>query len=685
MNRKTYEYRGFMLDVSRHFMPVNEIKTMLQGAAVLKLNRMHWHLTDDQGWRIEIRKYPLLTEKGARRGDSFFGGTSAKERNSGFYTQAEIREIVAYARELGIEIIPEIEIPGHAAALLASYPHLGCRRGEKGRWEEKVEVSGGIFPALVCAGRDEVTAFLKDVLDEVTELFPFPAVHIGGDEALKFRWRRCPDCQRRIRELDLKSEDDLQRWLLIQIGEYLAGKGRKTIVWNDVLAGGPLPAHFIVQQWMGGREKTRAFMKEGGSVIRSDTDDFYLDYCYGTIDVKHIWEADRVPEYARGTEDRLLGVECPLWTERVADLNRAAWLLFPRLTAASLKMSGQDNVPWETFRESVKELEAEVEAKTGLKGAPEALWEMSPEEAEADRIAEQRKIYSGEAEAFERKEQEIAQLEETERLAESLGIERTFVQKGGDSVWAEIHSQEKPENDDGAGILIRQLMTAAESRKYGAWKDIPEGIWVDTMKCFPRFVSEHRRSYGRDGFDRYGWTTRQIGAKLFRIGEMEYEMAENEKNGREISLHIPSDSRLEPERMNASLQAANRFFRERFPEWADAPRTCESWLLSPVLKELLPEESRILKFQEAFEIRTVYPEDDAALEWVFYVAEGQRAGLDLNRLPENTSLQRKMKALLLEGRKPGAAKGVLINSEFIIHNWAVFCAEDGNPSQAVSA
>ena len=667
MNKNDHEHKGFMLDVCRHFMPLDEIKKLLQAAAVLKLNRMHWHLTDDQGWRIEIRKYPLLTEKGAVRGDSFFGGTPEAERNSGYYTQEEIRNLVAYAKDLGIEIIPEIEIPGHAAAMLAAYPQFGCRRGKTGVWEEKVEISGGIFPALVCAGKEETLGFLKDILDEVTELFPFPAVHIGGDEALKFRWRRCPDCQKRIREKGLQSEDDLQRDLLMEVGEYLAGKGRKTIVWNDVLAGGPLPAHFIVQQWMGGRQETLAFMQSGGTVIRSDTDSFYLDYCYGRIDVRRIHETPRIPEYAVGLENRILGVECPLWTERIASLERAAWQLFPRLTAVSVKMSGED-LQWEDFREKVKTLEAELETKTGLKGAPEELWDMDPETAEADRKAETQTIFSGKAEAYEQMERKIVSLDAAERLAESLGIDRSFVQRGGDIIWTEIHGQEVPEDDDGAAILIRQLMIAADSRKYGAWKDIPEEIWMETMKCFPRFISEHRRSYGRDGFDRYGWTTRQIGAKLFRIGELEYELAEDEEGRKEIGLHIPSDAKLEAERMNASLKAADAFIRERFPGWAGVPKTCESWLLSPTLKDLLPEGSRILKFQEAFELKETYPEDDAALEWVFYVAERQREGLDISRLPEDTSLQRKMKAMLMEGRKPGAAKGVLVNSEFIIHD-----------------
>ena len=659
MNKNDHEHRGFMLDVCRHFMPLDEIKKLLQAAAVLKLNRMHWHLTDDQGWRIEIRKYPLLTEKGAVRGDSFFGGTPEAERNSGYYTQEEIRDLVAYAKSLGIEIIPEIEIPGHAAAMLAAYPQFGCRRGKTGKWEEKVEISGGIFPALVCAGKEETLGFLEDILDEVTELFPFPAVHIGGDEALKFRWRRCPDCQKRIREKRLQSEDDLQRDLLMEVGEYLAGKGRKTIVWNDVLAGGALPAHFIVQQWMGGRQETLAFMQSGGTVIRSDTDSFYLDYCYGRIDVRRIHETPRIPEYAAGLENRILGVECPLWTERIASLERAAWQLFPRLTAVNVKMSGEE-LPWETFREKVKALEEEREAITGLKGAPEEFWDMDPDAAKADRQAEIQTIFSGKAEAYERKEQRIVSLDAAERLAESLGIDRDFVQKGGDIVWAEIHGQEEPEDDNGAGILIRQLMIAADSRKYGAWKGIPEEIWMETMKCFPRFISEHRRSYGRDGFDRYGWTTRQIGAKLFRIGELEYELTEDKEGRKEIGLHIPSDAKLEAERMNASLEKADAFIRERFPEWAGAPKTCESWLLSPALKDLLPEGSRILRFQEAFELEEIYPEDDAALEWVFYVAEGQRKELNISRLPEDTSLQRKMKAMIMKGRKPGAAKGVLL-------------------------
>ncbi|MCR5567014.1 MAG: family 20 glycosylhydrolase [Clostridiales bacterium] len=412
----TFRHRGFMLDVSRHYMPAEEIRKLLQAAAFLDMNRMHWHLTDDQGWRIEIRKYPLLTEVGAVRGDSFFGGTPVKERNSGFYTQEEIREIVRFAGSLGIEIIPEIEIPGHAAAMLAAYPAFGCRRNETEKWQDHVEISGGIFPSLICAGSDGAIAFLKDILDEVTELFPSDMIHIGGDEAVKYRWRRCPDCRRRIRELGLPSEDALQRWLVLEIGEYLAGKGRRTVVWNDVLEGGLLPGHFIVQQWMGGEEKTRTFMENGGSVIRSDTAYCYMDYPYGAIDVKRIREMPRIPDYAAGLEDRLLGMECPLWTERVTDLDRAAYLLFPRLTAMSLRMKGEaEELDWEAFRDLVAEKEKELEQKTGLRGAPEAEWSLSPEQAEAERDAENRKIHAPEALPFVQKQDELLRIEKEER------------------------------------------------------------------------------------------------------------------------------------------------------------------------------------------------------------------------------------------------------------------------------
>ena len=662
-----FVHRAFMLDVSRHFMPLPEIRRLLSAAALCGVNRMHWHLTDDQGWRLEIPKYPRLAETGAVRGASHFGGVSETENNCGYYTREDVRDLVAFAAGLGIDIIPEIELPGHAGALLAAYPEFGCRRSRPGRpepesapYDYRVRVSGGIFPDLVCAGRDEALRFLEDVLDEVVSLFPFPMVHIGGDEALKVHWRRCPDCRRRMREHSLSSEDGLQRWLVLQAGEFLRSRGRETVVWNDVLAGGFLPDHFIVQQWMGHEERTAEWMDRGGRVICSDTACWYFDYPYGAIDLHHIWQYPRIPEYARGREDRLLGLESPLWTERITNTERAAFMLFPRLAGLGLKAAGRDADTWEEQKARIRDIREKISAE-GLACAPEEYWHMPEGAARADRQADHSRIYAPDALPYVRAEERIVLLDETERFMRELGIPEGFLLRAGDILLDGQDAPGAPPRADGADALILQLTEAVESRKYGAWKRFPEQVWLDTMKCYPRFISEHRRSYGFDGFDRAGWTVRQVGARLFRIGELEYELVSGDRPC--ISLHIPSDARLEPDRLNDSMEKARAFLAEYFPDRLNLPFTCDSWLLSPRLKEWLPASSRILRFQAAFDILETDLSDDAALEWVFRVAGGQRAALDLRSLPEDTVLQRRMKADLLAGGKPGCALGRLRSPE----------------------
>ena len=653
-----FVHRGFMLDVSRHFMPLPDIRKLLSAAALCGINRMHWHLADDQGWRLEIRKYPRLTETGAFRGATHFGGVSETENNCGFYTREEVRDLVAFAASLGIDIIPEIEIPGHAAALLAAYPETGCRLTRPGSFS--VRVSGGIFPDLVCAGREEPLRFLEDILDEVISLFPFPMIHIGGDEALKVRWRRCPDCRRRMRALGLASEDELQRRLVLEIGEYLHSRGREPIVWNDVLDGGTLPDYFIVQQWLGSEEQVRDWIARGGRVICSDTRCWYFDYPYGAIDVYKIWQQPRIPAFLEGHEAQLLGLEAPLWTERITNVRRAAFMLFPRLAALGLKAAGQDAPAWPEQQKQVAAIQEKIEA-LGLRGAPPEYWRMTEEAAAADRKADEDRIYAPDALPYVRAQEKIIRLDEAERLMRRLGIPEDFLLRAGDLVLDGQDDLSAPPRADGADVLIRQLTEAVESRKWGAWRRFPEEVWLDTMKCYPRFISEHRRSYGFDGFDRGDWTVRQVSARLFRLGELEYELAE-EEGGRFISLHIPSDAKLEPARLNESLRAARAFLAEYFPDWADLPVLCESWLLSPRLREWLPADSRILRFRAAFDILQDDPEDDAALEWVFHVARGQRDALSPAGLPEETSLQRRMKADLLAGGKPGAARGRLVRA-----------------------
>lgn len=661
-------YLGFMLDVSRHFMGVEDVLKLLDAAALCGLNTMHWHLTDDQGWRIEIKRYPKLTQIGSLRGNSYFGNVSETEHNCGYYTQAEIRRVVAYAAERGIQIIPEVEVPGHASAMLAAYPQFGCgRRVIRNGTEQEIAApydyrvvnTGGIFPNLICAGKKEAIRFLEDILDEVTALFPAPYVHIGGDEALKLHWRHCPDCQRRIRQEGLRSEEELQRALVLEIGEYLSKKGKKVIVFNECLAGGPLPEHFIVQHWMGNDRETADFLRNGGKVIRSDTQHYYFDYPYSSIDAYDIWSAPAVPAYAEGAEENLLGVECMLWTERITGLNRAAQLLFPRLPAAIIKARAPE-ASWEQFSGALEETQAKLDA-LGLTGAPKKLWRLSPEDREADRLEDEQRKTTPQAKAAEQEECRLLLQEELEKLLAAIRMPDSFALRVMDEAFKALPAYcgtACSDGGDGVEELAEQLLTALKNREEGPWQGLPEKVWLDTMKCFSRFVNEHRRSCGCDGFDRGFWTTRQIGAKLFRIGQLEYELKE-EMGEKLISLHIPSDTRMDMALLDESVAQARQFLRDYFPDWAGAPMECESWLLSPALVPLLPEGSHILAFQRAFEIISLDPEPNDVLEWVFQLTENQQKHTALEDLPETTSLQRSMKAFLRSGGRVGVARGWL--------------------------
>ncbi|MBQ8094458.1 MAG: family 20 glycosylhydrolase [Clostridia bacterium] len=663
-----FEYRGFMLDVSRHYMPMRDIKKLIDAAQICGMNRMHWHLTDDQGWRIEIKKYPRLTGIGSHRGQSYFGVFSDTENNDGFYTQKEIREIVAYAKEHGIEIIPEIEMPGHASAMLAAYPQFGCRRVVHGRTDSRikdnpynyqVEVSVGIYPDLICGGKDESIRFFEDILDEVMTLFPYPVIHIGGDEAIKLHWRRCPDCQARMEKLGIQTEEELQRWMVLEVGEYLASKGRKTMVWCDVLAGGPLPDHFIVQQWMGASEATRAHLASGGKIIISDTAGYYLDYPFGRIDVHDIWQYPRIPAYAEGYESGVLGLECPLWTEYVTDLKRASFQLFPRMAAVALKASEPESMDWPAFRGLIAAKQKEIEA-LGLTGAPESLWELTPEQKKENLADWERLTRTPSIMPYIHFENRLMLLEHTERFMEEIGIPKAFAERAGDRIMASLYHGHIVTEDDGAGEMVHQLMEAVRNRRDGVWTMFPENVWLDTMKCFTRFVQEHRQCYGYDGYDRGFWTPRQVQAKLFRLGELEYEMLPDKEGNPRIFLHIPSDANLMPDPLNESVRLAREFFASYFPEYADAPMFCETWLLSPKLHELLPETAKIFHFQSGFELYGTHPDSKAAILWVFHKTAIQQKTLDLNELDESTTLQRSMKALLLSGGAPGSADGQLV-------------------------
>jgi len=335
-----FAWRGLLLDCGRHFMPVAKIKEVLDRLALYKFNVLHWHLTEDQGWRLEVPGYPRLTKVGAWR-------TSADgSRYGGFYTDDEVREILAYAAARSITVVPEIEMPGHCQAALAAYPELSCTGGPFA-----VQTQWGIHQDVFCAGREETFAFLEDVLTRVMDLFPGPYIHVGGDEVPKDRWRVCPRCQARIREEGLTGEDDLQSWFTARIATFLAGNGHRLIGWDEILTGGLPgdPGNYSVQAWRG-LDQAAAGARAGHEVIVSPTSHAYFDQDPGFLDIQKVFGFRPVP--AGLTEDEaglVLGGQMNLWTEYIPP-ERVDRMLFPRLAAmAEALWTGAENREFPDF------------------------------------------------------------------------------------------------------------------------------------------------------------------------------------------------------------------------------------------------------------------------------------------------------------------------------------------------
>ncbi|NLL56648.1 MAG: beta-N-acetylhexosaminidase [Clostridiales bacterium] len=320
-----YEYRGFMMDCSRHFFTIGEIKKYLDTMADLKLNKFHWHITDDQGWRIEIKKYPNLTEIGSKRNATRDDGVEV----SGYYMQDEIKEIVAYAKERFIDVIPEIDMPGHFTAAIASYNYLGCQDKSV-----KVSESFGIHAEIACAGKDSTYEFCKDVLKEVFELFPYKYIHLGGDEALKLRWINCPHCQNKMEENNLSNEEQLQGYFMNSMVAFAKEHGKTVINWNDGLCGGNIDNSVILQYWKEsklGKKVLYSQSKKGRKIIMSPFYSYYMDYPYGMTNLKktYNYDVDKV------LDDDVLGLEAPIWTEYVENAKKLEYMVFPRLIAVA--------------------------------------------------------------------------------------------------------------------------------------------------------------------------------------------------------------------------------------------------------------------------------------------------------------------------------------------------------------
>ena len=346
-----YAWRGQMLDCSRHFFSIAEIKRLLDLMLLHKLNVFHWHLTDDQGWRLEIKQFPLLTEIGSKRKDTQKSGWSQKKFElenkpcEGFYTQEEVRDVVEYARLRGIMIVPELDMPAHFAAAEAAYPYLACReiQSEVFWWcsaaipEQALGYKDNSWNRPACLGKDSTYQFIFAVLDEVCDLFPAPYFHIGGDEAPTDEWEKCPVCQAKMREEGLSSPRALQGYFTNRVRAYLETKGKRIIGWNEVLDSPNLDRSVIGQYWTNTRSKAaERHVKNGGDIILSRHLAFYFDYphCEVRLPYTYRFEPKRCG-VRKKDENRVLGVEAELWTEFVPDVQKLDFNLFPRMAAVS--------------------------------------------------------------------------------------------------------------------------------------------------------------------------------------------------------------------------------------------------------------------------------------------------------------------------------------------------------------
>ena len=349
-----FGYRGLMLDVSRHFSDVELVKRTIDMLALHQLNIFHWHLTDDQGWRIEIKSHPELTEVGAWRDDTvvgrYLGGTDYPtdgKRHGGFYTQEQIREIVAYAKERYIEIIPEIDLPGHTSAVLAAYPQLGCEDKEY-----KVANRWGVIRDVLCAGNPASLDLFKDIMEEVCELFPGKYIHLGGDECVKERWKACPKCQRKIRELGLKDgsryskEDYLQSWFMGEVASFVQSKGKRVIGWDEILEGVPMDDS-VIMSWRGTEGGVTA-ARMGHDVIMTPTSDMYFDQSQtlasqleeipvgGFINVMKVYSYEPLPASLTPEQQKhILGCQANVWCEYMPEERIRQYQMLPRLAALS--------------------------------------------------------------------------------------------------------------------------------------------------------------------------------------------------------------------------------------------------------------------------------------------------------------------------------------------------------------
>jgi hexosaminidase len=357
-----FRWRGFMLDVSRHFYTKPEVERVLDAMALQKLNVFHWHLTDDQGWRIQIKKYPKLTQIGAWRDGIGFGLNPNESTNygpdgryGGFYTQEDIREVVKYAAARHIAIVPEIEMPGHSTAALAAYPQFSCTPDEK----FTIPLVGGVFDGIYNPANEQTFVFLDNVLTEVFQLFPGKYVHIGGDEVPGKTWTNSAECRALMKREGLKNTDELQSWFTRRIEKFISSRGRTMVGWSEILKGG-LASNAVVMDWIGGATEASS---SGHDVVMSPTAYCYFDHYQSTnraaepraiggfLPLEKVYSFNPIPaDLPAQYDSHVLGAQGNLWTEYIPNLKYAEYMMFPRLTAlAEVGWSAQSSRDFDDF------------------------------------------------------------------------------------------------------------------------------------------------------------------------------------------------------------------------------------------------------------------------------------------------------------------------------------------------
>jgi hexosaminidase len=334
IDKPRFGWRGFMLDEARHFQGKDTVKSLLDIMSLFKMNKFHWHLTDDQGWRIEIKKYPLLTETGSVRTFTQRRPFSKKDmqhkEHRGFYNQSDIRDILEYASDRNIDVIPEIDMPGHIMSALASYPELGCTGGPY-----TMPGTFGIFKDVLCVGKEDAYTFALEVLEEITNLFTSNIIHIGGDEVPKKRWKSCPRCRAEMKSNNLKTAKKLHVYFSNRIAAYLKTKNRTAMGWNQILDDDLLDS-VIGQYWILGRKKIISHLEKGRKFVMSPFFYTYLDYNYDFLPLKKCYNYNPVPEKLHEKHsNNILGIEAPLWTEWITNRFKLNRHVFPRLLAVA--------------------------------------------------------------------------------------------------------------------------------------------------------------------------------------------------------------------------------------------------------------------------------------------------------------------------------------------------------------